>query len=103
MMPLPPATSMETLELEMNDALAAVAWGQVRLDLQEDDRCLLLRHTGLPRIGSLGDPPGSWLAAVLEGLYEGWMTQQPGSEPSLSARIQPDATTDSVVLRYGRA
>jgi hypothetical protein len=106
MMPLPAASSLETLEIEMNDALAEVGWGAVQLDLQESDRYLVLRHRGLPRIGSAGDPPGLWLAAVLEGLYQGWMGQQPGSEPSLSARIQPGAslgaTGDSVELRYGR-
>jgi len=102
MMPLPPASSMETLELEMNDALSSTDWGRVRLDLQESDRCLVLTHTALPRIGSAGDPPGTWLAAVLEGLYEGWMAQQPGSESSLSARIQPGTGSETVTLRYGR-
>jgi hypothetical protein len=102
LMPLPHATSLETLEIEMNDALSEAGWGSVQLDLQETDRCLVLRHRGLPRVGSAGDPPGTWLAAVLEGLYEGWMSQQPGSEPSLSARIQPGGSPDAVELRYGR-
>jgi hypothetical protein len=101
-MPLPPASSLETLEIEMNDALEAAGWGSVRLDLQESDRCLVLHHTGLPRVGSAGDPPGHWLAAVLEGLYEGWMIKQPGSEPSLSARVQPNHGGSNVILKYGR-
>jgi hypothetical protein len=102
MMPLPPASSLETLEIEMNDALTDAGWGSVQLDLRESDRYLVLRHRGLPRIGSAGDPPGTWLAAVLEGLYEGWMGQQAGSEPSLAARIQPGGNCESVELRYGR-
>jgi hypothetical protein len=102
MMPLPPASSLETLEIEMNDALELCGWGAVRLDLQESDRYLVLHHSGLPRLGSLGDPPGTWLAAVLEGLYEGWMGQQPGSEPSLSARVQPHHDGSDIILRYGR-
>ncbi len=102
MMPLPAATSLETLELEMNDALDQLGWGSVRFDLHEADHCLLLTHTGLPRLGATGEPPGTWLAPTLEGLYEGWMAQQPGSEPSLAARLDPHAKAGTVVLRYGR-
>jgi len=102
MLPLADATSLETLELEINDALGSIGWGQVAFDLQEDDHCLLLTHAGLPRVGTGGDPPGAWLAPALEGLYEGWMAQQPGSEPSLTARLQGSAGAGTVVLRYGR-
>lgn len=103
MMPLPAATSLETLEIEMNDALCQLGWGSVRFDLQEADHCLLLTHSELPRLGSAGEPPGTWLAPTLEGLYEGWMAQQPGSEPSLAARLEPHSTAGTVVLRYGRS
>jgi hypothetical protein len=102
LMPLQAASSLESLEIEMNDSLSEAGWGSVQLDLQESDRFLVLRHRGLPRIGSAGDPPGTWLAALLEGLYQGWMGQQPGSEPSLSARIAPGGIGETVEIRYGR-
>ena len=97
---LPPVGSLGALEMEMNAALAEIGWGQVRLDLNETERCVILRHTGLPQLGSAGEPPGTWLAPVLEGLYEAWMGQQPGSDDSFKARLQN--RRDAVVLRYGR-
>ena len=103
MMPLPGATSLETLELEMNEGLGTLGWGSVGFDLREADHCLMLHHTGLPRLGTGGDPPGAWLAPTLEGLYEGWMSQQPGSEPSLTARIEPSVSPGIVTLKYGRS
>ena len=102
MVPVPAANSLETLELEFNEVLCELGWGSVRLDLLEADRRLVLTHGGLPRLGAAGEPPGTWLAAVLEGLYEGWMVQQPGSEASLHARLQPQSSSAAVVLHYGR-
>lgn len=102
MLPLPAVASMNALEMEMNDVLGAIGWGHTRLRLQEVDRYILITHTGLPRIGSAGDPPGSWLAAVLEGLYETWMSQQPGSDAGLVARRQPGTDANVIVLHYGR-
>jgi hypothetical protein len=49
----------------------------------------------------VGNPPGTWLAAVLEGLYSGWMAAQPGSEPSLAVELQGPANADALVMRYG--
>ena len=97
---LPPVGSMEALALEMNAVLAEIAWGQVSLVLNESERCVVITHIGLPRIGGAGDPPGSWLAPVLEGLYEAWMAQQPGSDEMLRARVQQIG--DVVVLHYRR-
>src|SRR5580700_1938944 len=71
--------SLEALELEMNVVLAEIGWGRVQLTLLEVERYMMIIHTGLPSIGSAGDPPGTWLAPVLEGLYQGWMGQQPGA------------------------
>lgn len=102
MLPLPQASSIETLQMEMNDTLEAIGWGLVQLDLNEADRCLVLTHRGLPRIGAAGDPPGTWLAPLLEGLYETWMAQQPGADASLTAMIQPGSEPGLVVLRYAR-
>ncbi len=58
----------------------------MELRLDEADRLLQITHHGFPRIGSLGTPAGQWMSALLEGLYDGWFAQQPGSKPSLSTR-----------------
>ena len=100
LMALPPVGSMEALEMEMNAVLAEIGWGSVRLGMNEADRCVVLTHIGLPRIGSAGEPAGSWLAPVLEGLYQAWMGQQPGADEQLRARIQ--SCGNSITIRYGR-
>jgi hypothetical protein len=102
LMPLPAVDSLPALEMEMNDALEAVGWGAVRLELNEAERALHVMHSGLPRIGSLGAPSGQWLAALLEGLYDTWFAQQPGSKTSLSTRRVP-GDGNAVVMRYARA
>ena len=101
MLPLPAVKTLDALEIEANDALGAIGWGSVRFELQEAQVALRVIHDGLPRIGSLGSPSGQWLGAMLEGLYDGWFSQQPGSKPSLSARRMPGDGA-GVVLRYGR-
>jgi hypothetical protein len=100
MMALPPVASLEALEMEMNAVLRDIGWGSVRLSLSEDERCVVMTHTDLPRIGSAGEPNGRWLAPVLEGLYEVWMGQQPGSDETLRAHLSHSG--NAVVLRYGR-
>jgi hypothetical protein len=102
MMPLPAVDTLPALEMEMNDALETIGWGGVRLHVNEAERSLQLVHTGLPRIGSLGTPAGHWLAAMLEGLYDSWFAQQPGSKPSLSTRRVEGTSGSPVVLRYAR-
>lgn len=100
--PLPAVATLDVLEIEMNDALDAMALGRTSLVLDEGARVLLIQHTGLPRIGSTGTPPGAWLAALLEGLYETWFAQQPGAEPGLTAKRAPGGTAERITLRYGR-
>ena len=102
LLPLPAVASMRALEMEMNDVLGAIGWGSTHLDLREAERCLVITHTGLPRIGSAGDPLGSWLSAALEGLYEAWLAQQPGSDPDLVARRQRCSSPDVLTLHYSR-
>jgi hypothetical protein len=101
MRPVPPAASMEALQIEMNEILAELGWGSVRLDVAGSERGLLLTHSGLPRLGVAGHPPGTWLAAVLEGIYGGWMASQPGSEPSLAVELQGAADAATLELKYG--
>ncbi|HVY13835.1 MAG TPA: cellulose biosynthesis protein BcsD [Rhodopila sp.] len=98
---LPSVASLEALELEMNAALAEIGWGGVRMTLSEADHCVLIAHLGVPTIGSAGDPPGYWLIPALEGLYQGWMDRQPGSNPSFRVRFHHNEE-DVVILHYGQ-
>ena len=101
LLPLIAVASLEALELEMNAVLAEIAWGRVQVRLHESERCVTMAHSGLPQIGSAGQPAGRWLMPVLEGLYQGWMGQQPGADASLRARIG-NCEGDSIIIRYGR-
>ncbi len=100
--PLPAVQTLVALEIELNDALDTLGWGSVTLHVNEADRALEVTHSGLPRIGSLGTPAGQWLSALLEGLYDAWLAQQPGSKPSLTARRLDRGEGDVVVVSYGR-
>jgi hypothetical protein len=101
LLPLLPVASLEALELEMNTVLAEIGWGCVQVTLHESERCVMMTHAGLPHVGSAGEPAGAWLAPVLEGLYQGWMGQQPGADGSLSARIGR-YEGERIIIRYGR-
>jgi hypothetical protein len=101
--PLNPVSSLEALELEANEALTAIGWGRASIALDEPNRCLVIRHSGLPRIASKGEVPGYWLAPALEGLYGSWMgQQQPGMQEALAARRQPGVTDGVIELHYAR-
>lgn len=101
LLPLMSVNSLEALEMEMNMVLAEIGWGRVQVKLHEAERCVTIIHTGLPHVSSAGQPAGTWLAPVLEGLYQGWMGQQPGADGSLRAQIG-QYEGDSVVIRYRR-
>jgi cellulose synthase subunit D len=101
LLPLISVASLEALEMEMNMVLADVGWGRVQVKLHEAERCMMMIHSGLPHVGSAGEPAGTWLAPVLEGLYQGWMGQQPGADSSLRAQIG-QLEDDSIMIRYGR-
>ena len=102
MMPLSAVQSLAALEMEMNEALDMLGWGEVRLELSEAERSLHLTHFGLPRFGTSGEPPGQWLSALLEGLYDGWFAQQPGSKASLSSRRLPGQAGRGIAMSYAR-
>ena len=86
----------------MKETLDTLGWGEVRLELSEADRSLQVTHLGLPRIGSSGTPPGLWLSALLEGLYDGWFAQQPGSRPVLAARRPAGEPGAAGIMSYAR-
>ena len=100
--PLPTVQTLDALEMEVNDALDGLGWGEAQLRLNETERTLEVVHAGLPRIGSLGSPAGQWLSAVLEGLYDGWFAQQPGSKAALSSRRVAQTAGDTVVMAYAK-
>lgn len=102
LMPVGDVTSVAELEMEINELLSAAGWGCVKMTLREAERCLVISHTGLPRVGAKGEPSGLWLGAVLEGLIEGWMTQQPGADPALTVRRQGLLDDGSLELHYRR-
>ncbi len=98
--PLRHVSNLETLAMEVNDFLREQGWGHARFDLQDTDRSLMITHSGLPRLGAAGDPPGTWLTALLEGLYTTWLGQMAGADISLVAR-RLRASPDTTLLRYG--
>ncbi|GAB0116433.1 cellulose biosynthesis protein BcsD [Acidisoma sp. 7E03] len=100
--PITPQQSTVGLALEMNEVLGHFGWGRVRMHFSAADACLYLTHEDLPRIGGRGDPPGTWLAAVMAGLYEGWLARQPGADPGFTARRVPAVEDGTVLIRYGR-
>ena len=102
LLPVPIVASLEALEIEINDRLSELGWGSVRLELQEEDYSLLIRHENPPRVGSAGDPPGTWLLPALEGMYQSWILSQPGGDESLKVRAELAPTNGLAVLRCAR-
>lgn len=101
MMLLAPSPTLAALEVRMNEALAAAAWGQVLLELDERAHSLRVVHSAAPCISSPGDEDGAWLGPVLEGLYSSWLSEQQGGDSGgATARLvtlEPGLAT----LRYG--
>ena len=102
MYPMPARDSLDGLAMDMTETLDGFGWGRVQITFSERAHCLVLTHEGLPRVGGAGEPPGTWLAGVLVGLYEGWMAQQPGADASLVVRRVASAQPEEIVIRYGK-
>nr|3A8E_A Chain A, Cellulose synthase operon protein D [Komagataeibacter xylinus]3A8E_B Chain B, Cellulose synthase operon protein D [Komagataeibacter xylinus]3A8E_C Chain C, Cellulose synthase operon protein D [Komagataeibacter xylinus]3A8E_D Chain D, Cellulose synthase operon protein D [Komagataeibacter xylinus]3AJ2_A Chain A, Cellulose synthase operon protein D [Komagataeibacter xylinus]3AJ2_B Chain B, Cellulose synthase operon protein D [Komagataeibacter xylinus]3AJ2_C Chain C, Cellulose synthas len=75
----PPCQTVDKLQIELNALLALIGWGTVTLELLSEDQSLRIVHENLPQVGSAGEPSGTWLAPVLEGLYGRWVTSQAGA------------------------
>ncbi|CAH2602384.1 Cellulose synthase [Rhodovastum atsumiense] len=99
--PILAVSGIDLLTAEINEQLGLMGWGQASLHVADEYPALQIVHTGLPRVGAGGDPPGSWMSALLEGLYQGWLAQQPGSEPGMTVRRE-SVSARAVTLRYGR-
>lgn len=100
--PLPTSATLEDLQAAANQALAQMDWGMV--SLRDIGTAVEIRHEAGPwRIRE--DRVGAWpaaFAALLEGLYTGWMRGQ-GAGETLVARLDLDASENEVVLRFARA
>ena len=103
MFPMPARDSLDGLAMDMTETLDGFGWGAVQIAYSEREHCLVMTHEGLPHVGGAGEPAGTWLAGALEGLYEGWMAQQPGTDASLVARRIGSAQPEEIVIRYGKA
>jgi len=100
-MPLAHCDTLAGLEAQVNDALAAAEWGFCHLAVDTEARRLVITHAAAPAIGAGEDTDGGWIGAVMEGLYTGWLTEQPGADAALSAEIA-SYTPGEAVLHYGR-
>jgi hypothetical protein len=101
-MPLPHCDTLGGLEAQINDALAATEWGFCRLSVDLPGCRLLVTHAAAPVIGAGEDVEGAWIAAVLEGLYGGWLAEQPGADAAIAVAVAHYAPGE-VRLRYGKA
>lgn len=99
--PMPPVNDITSLQIEVNGTLADWGWGRAELSLDPASRMLRIVHHDLPNASSAGDPPGTWLSAVLEGLYGTWVGAMPGADRTLTARREA-VTQVAVILLYGR-
>ncbi|WP_304170131.1 cellulose biosynthesis protein BcsD [Phenylobacterium aquaticum] len=100
--PLGTTETLEGFQVAANQALAAMDWGLVALS--DAGEAVMIRHEAGPwRISE--DASGAWpaaFAALLEGLYTGWLRAQ-GAGEVLAARIDLEASEQAVVLRFAKA
>jgi hypothetical protein len=99
--PILVVSGLDMIAVEMNDQLGALGWGSTHLQTDDNYPTLQIVHAGLPRISTASDPSGTWLCAVLEGLYQGWFAQLPNYDDSMAVRLLAVAPR-TVTLRYSR-
>lgn len=100
--PMPGDGKLDALTLDINELWAGFGWGNVTLR-PEADRAVLIDHSGLPQVGGAGEPPGTWLSAVLEGVYETWLAALPNADAAWIARRVRIGIGGGILLRYGPA
>lgn len=99
---LPKLGTLEELEAGVNQVLAAMSWGYIRLALVGAE--IEIVHRAAPELGPTQATRAAWRAgfgAILEGLYTTWLQMQ-GGRHDMRARAQQDAPdAAAVTLRFG--
>lgn len=100
--PLTKLGTLETLEAGMNQVLAQMSWGYVRLALVGAE--IEIAHRAAPELGPEPATRAAWragFAAILEGLYTTWLQMQ-GGRHDMRARARQDASdAGAVTLSFG--
>ena len=99
--PLPHCDTLLDMEARINEVLAIIEWGYAELLVETGTRRLCINHYVAPAVGTGTDADGRWTAAVLEGLYAGWLGNQPGGDGSLRP-VSAEYAPGRAVLFYGR-
>lgn len=98
---LPTADTLEALQDVINARFAELDWGLATL--QVADGAIAIRHDGYPGQRSPEPASGDWrraFAAVLEGLYTGWLQVQ-GGQAEMTARLRSPAGPEGLEFAYG--
>lgn len=99
--PIGAATTVADLEQAINQVLARFRWGTV--DIEPTNNALLITHVALPP-GDGVMAAARWqrvLAAVLQGLYAGWLRAQ-GGQPQVTLVAEAGERSDVLRFRYQR-
>lgn len=100
-MPLRHCDTLSGLEAQVNEVLAGAEWGFCRLSVDTEARRLVITHLAAPAIAAGQDGEGVWIGAVLEGVWSGWMAEQPGADPAMAAVVATIAPGETV-LHYAK-
>lgn len=99
--PIASAATVGDLEHSINQVLARFRWGTV--DIQPADSALVITHLALPPGDGVMEQ-ARWqqvLAAVLQGLYAGWLRAQ-GGNPQVTIVAEAGERNDMLRFRYQR-